>query len=696
MSARRPPQRLLAWGLALALLPMAAQARLDETLEKQLDRLVLIGQHRPNEALAELAQLRETATAQAQLPRLQYAEARIRMLTRDDARTLQLADALAADPATQAQAQLVRAGIAERLGHTDDAARLAQQALGQLDLECPAGDEAASLKRGCDYRSAWLALHILQQDQLYRGALPQALALATRALVLAQAGQNLFETVQSMGAVALVLQAQDWGPEARQWLERARQVAEGDPLLMAHAKTYEAVVEGRSGDKAGQLRAQLEGLELARQAGAVRLVARAQNNLADYYMHKQEPARALALAREALPVFLRFGDLSYERTLRHNMAVALLRLKQFDAARREIARVEELRRGQTDTTVRIRQLRELGEAWAEAGQPREAIALFHIERELTAEANARNREASLRELEQKYDSTRKQRDLDLLTRDKTIKDRQLGNRQLAQQVGIAVALLLGLSLLLTGVMIKKVRAANKRLKARQALLRAQSERDPLTELANRRHFLAVMEQQQQLQAQAQFSGALLMVDIDHFKHVNDEHGHAVGDIVICEVARRLSQAVRSEDLVVRWGGEEFLVFAPDVSQQKLTSLAERILHSVGGQPVATGDGPLRVTVSIGFAHFPLPPMHLNVHWEQAVNWADMALYMAKAQGRNCGMGIATVDARDTDALLQIEADFDAACSSDRVSLRKVQGPQPTVAGAAAAVIPAAPVAADIG
>jgi diguanylate cyclase (GGDEF)-like protein len=179
----------------------------------------------------------------------------------------------------------------------------------------------------------------------------------------------------------------------------------------------------------------------------------------------------------------------------------------------------------------------------------------------------------------------------------------------------------------------------------------------------------VMEQQ----GQPYFNGSLLLVDIDHFKHVNDAHGHAAGDLVICEVARRISQAVRAEDLVVRWGGEEFLVFAPAVSPTQLTLLAERILSSVGAEPVSSSQL-LRVTVSVGFAHFPLAPAELPLHWQQAVNWADMALYMAKARGRNRAMGIATVDANDSDALLQIEVDFDAACSAERVTLQQVLGP----------------------
>ncbi|MET0518252.1 MAG: GGDEF domain-containing protein [Burkholderiaceae bacterium] len=667
------PLPALLLGLALLLpaaAPAAPAAALDPALERQLTQLVRQGQQDPDEALLALQQLAGTPAAQARRPRLRFAEARLRLQQGDSAAAQVITDELARDAANRAAVELLRAGIAERQGQTSEAALAAQRALELVDGPCAAAAEAAGLRPDCDASTAVGALVILAQDQINRGAQPQALALYQRELALAQAAKDSPAVVNAMGWLASIAQTQDQAAEARQWLERQRQAADGDIVLMAQAKTFEAVVASRSGDKPGQLRAQTEALELAREAGAPRMIARAQNNLADYYMHQGDPARALALARQALPVIQRYKELGTERTLHHNIAVILIKLRQFDAARRENARVEELRRGQVDTTRRIRELRELGEAWAEAGQPKEAIALFHAERELTAEANARNREASLHELQLKYDSSSKQRDLDLLTRDRTIKDQQLGNRQLAQKVGLAVGVLLALLLVLAFVMVRKVRAANRRLKANQALLRAQSERDPLTDLANRRHFLAVMERQ----PEAQFNGALLMVDIDHFKHVNDEHGHAVGDVVICEVARRLSQAVRAEDLVVRWGGEEFLVFAPDVSQEQLALLAGRILKHVGGTTIDTEDGPLRITASIGFAHFPLPPMHLQVHWEQAVNWADMALYTAKAQGRNRAMGIATVDASDTDALSQIEADFDAACSSERVSLRQVLGP----------------------
>ncbi|WP_077035481.1 GGDEF domain-containing protein [Pelomonas sp. KK5] len=673
----KTPARLL---ITMALLAAAAAGQA-QPLAARIQAAAELGQRQPEQALQQLGELRSNAAPTPEdLLLLDETEGRTRLENGDNAGALAVADRMADQPGHAPQADLLRALVAARQGLLKESVQFAQRALLPLEPACKAVPAAASspaalraeVPPGCRVRDTTEALRIMAVEQERSGALSQAVLLYERALGLAEAGHADDLAMFSSGQLAVLASEQGRHEESQVWMQRARALAGGDRLLQVHLANFESMVASRTGDKARQVRVLLDSLRLAREIDAPRMAARAQNNLANYYMHEGEPARSLAMAREALPVVLRYKDLRSERILRHNMAVALLQLRQVEAARREISRVEELRHGQADTTLRITELRELGEAWAMAGQPKEAIALFHLERQLTAEANARNREASLRQLQLKYDSKREQHDLDLLTSDRNLKDRQLANRSLAQQVGIAIGVLLALSLVLVGIMIKRVRDANKRLKASQALLRAQSERDPLTDLANRRHFLAVMEQQQQLHAR--FSGALLMVDIDHFKHVNDRHGHGAGDVVICEVARRLSHAVRTEDLVVRWGGEEFLIFAPDVGQEPLTQLADRILQSVGATPVEIETGALRVTVSIGFAHFPLPPALLPVHWEQAVNWADMALYVAKAQGRNQAMGIATVKADDTDALAQIEADFEAACSSERVRMTQVPGP----------------------
>lgn len=667
---------LLCVGLLLAGLTGKAQAvepPLDPALDSELSHLITLAYDRPEASLQAVRAMRNAQSGHGPGPLLQLrlAEAQILIQWGRTEQAEALIGALEGEASAHDRALLLRAQIAERQGRFGEAGEFARDGLRRLEAQCPAHELARAIQQGrCDFRAAWWALRILERGESAQGGLAQAGATIQRALALAQAGQDRYLSSVSMNTLALLSQELDQPDEARRWLALGLEQAQGDLLAMTLNKVAEARVAVRRGDKRGQLNAYEEALEHAQRAEAPHTVAQIRVNLVDLHMHNGRPAVAMEEARLALPVLQSFRDLRLERTLRHNMGVSLLLLKQFDAARRELARAQQLAGEQPNPARRATELREIGQAWAASGQPREAIIVFHAERALSAQIQARNRETQLQQLKLKYDSDRNQRDLDLLTRDRSLKDQQLANHELAQRVGMAVALLLGLSLVLVVVMLQRVRAANRQLKANQRLLRSQSERDPLTDLANRRHFLAVMQKQ----AQQLFTGGLLMIDIDHFKHVNDQQGHAVGDVVIRDVAQRIRDAVRTEDLVVRWGGEEFLVFAPNVSQDTLSLLAERVLNSVGGQPVATENGPLRVTVSIGFAHFPLPPGLLRQHWEQAVNWADMVLYTAKAQGRNRAVGIATVDAQDAAALLEIEADFDAACHSQRVRLLHIPGP----------------------
>ena len=658
-----------AWAATAAAAATAAEP-IDPALDLRLNRLLRSAYDKPAQAAQALQTIRQDPKNARQAGLILLTEGRLRVMASDTEAAELVADKLATDPSNPGRTLLLRAEIAERRSNTDQAASLVAAALPHLEPHCKRGPLAQPLlTQGCDFRSAWAAQRL--QVRLYEGlgTLAPAEAAARSALELAQAGHDDYLTAMSMGSLAQLSQALDQPEQAQHWLSQAMQIAQGDTVAMANVKLYESAVAWQRKDPVAQMQALEEAIGFATQADATQRIAMLQANLVDAYLRQNQPAKAMAMAQRALPALLTSGERQLERTLRHNLSVAFIQLGQFEPARREMARVETLRSGQQDQGIRVTELREQGEAWAAAGQAKEALAVYHEERRLTAEVHGRNRTASLLQLKVKYDSERKQRDLDLLALDNSLKDRQLANQGLTRQVGLAVAVLLGLGLLLGGVMVGRVRAANQRLKVNEALLRAQSERDPLTDLANRRHFLAVMEQQ----GRPHFNGSLLLVDIDHFKHVNDEHGHAAGDLVICEVARRISHAVRAEDLVVRWGGEEFLVFAPAVSPAQLTLLAERILSSVGAEPVASTQL-LRITVSVGFAHFPLAPAKLPLHWQQAVNWADMALYMAKARGRNRAMGIATVDASDSDALLQIEVDFDAACSAERVTLQQVLGP----------------------
>jgi two-component system cell cycle response regulator len=126
--------------------------------------------------------------------------------------------------------------------------------------------------------------------------------------------------------------------------------------------------------------------------------------------------------------------------------------------------------------------------------------------------------------------------------------------------------------------------------------------------------------------------AALVIDIDHFKKINDSFGHGVGDEVLREFAVRLASNVRAIDLPVRYGGEEFVVIMPDTRLKDAQRIAERVRLHVAGSPfrVMGGDELLSVTISIGVA-----ASHGGADTPQALlRRADEALYEAKAQGRN--------------------------------------------------------------
>lgn len=132
-----------------------------------------------------------------------------------------------------------------------------------------------------------------------------------------------------------------------------------------------------------------------------------------------------------------------------------------------------------------------------------------------------------------------------------------------------------------------------------------------------------------------------LIDIDHFKAVNDQYGHAAGDMVLIQMRERLKKVFRESDYLIRWGGEEFLVVARATSRTKAEQLANRIRHTISHPPFALGAGlHLSITCSIGFSCFPFLQAHPGfMPWQQAVQLADQGLYIAKRGGRDAWVGL---------------------------------------------------------
>ena len=204
---------------------------------------------------------------------------------------------------------------------------------------------------------------------------------------------------------------------------------------------------------------------------------------------------------------------------------------------------------------------------------------------------------------------------------------RLGNLMESRPEHTAVLLAGVLTLLLVGlglVMMSKERA--------DALNRTLALQDELTGLPNRRAVQRLLDQQLALHGRRQTALALLLIDVDHFKRINDTHGHLSGDLALREVAACLQQRLRTQDIVGRWGGEEFIALLPDTLVAGARGLAEELRQAVEQLRVLSAVGKqMQLTVSIGLHAVQVPG---TASREALIGEADRALYQAKQNGRN--------------------------------------------------------------
>jgi diguanylate cyclase (GGDEF)-like protein len=165
-------------------------------------------------------------------------------------------------------------------------------------------------------------------------------------------------------------------------------------------------------------------------------------------------------------------------------------------------------------------------------------------------------------------------------------------------------------------------------------IRALAMTDSLTNIFNRRAFMGMAEKELAAAQRNHLSLALLMIDIDYLKRINDEHGHSAGDAVLADVAGLLASRLRKQDTVGRYGGEEFCVLLPATDEAGALALAEKLRHAVEAMPVTIGQSSTSVTISIGIAVCQATGGTGPIDFSRVLEDADAALYQAKREGRN--------------------------------------------------------------
>lgn len=566
----------------------------------------------------------------------------------------------------------------------DDAARTIIQYLFELGRQHPSARLAAHMVRTYQYsqhdqvKQAVAELGQIESDSstvpltLYRlenlegsvlrftGQHEAAVLAYERAIDIAESMRSRARKVWAMVHMVYVFEKTGNLDGAAAQLRTARQLAteDDDQAALSIIARNEAEVADRRDDRSGERRGALEELEHARKAASTTLLALAYADLGDSYMKTGEFARSLEYSRQAAALAPHINRSAFASTVQFNTALAQIGLGNLRDGKllADQAIQHTLQSGNLVDANDL--MREYGQALEHAGDLRGAIQAYHKDQALRAQLMSAVREQTLLELSGKFDAERRTREIEILKRDNAIQNHDLRAQRLQQQTILIATGLIGLACAALAWAFGRIRKANARLLF-------ESQHDALTTLRNRRYF----NEQVLLHRGAEaFKGCVLLIDLDHFKRVNDTFGHPAGDAILATMGHRMTRALRDNDLLVRWGGEEFLALLDPMSDAELNAATHRILNAVRDEPVWWNGQSIHCTVSIGCARFPMRGADVPVALERAIGLVDKALYEAKRRGRNRGCQLTMVTAATERDLAAINADFTTATADRRVLL----------------------------
>jgi diguanylate cyclase (GGDEF)-like protein len=501
-------------------------------------------------------------------------------------------------------------------------------------------------------------LRILGQDEAALPFLEQSLDLANKM-------HDDLRTVHAMLSLARIYTDSGNFDRATVQLNAARALATRlkDETSLVETEEREADIADRRGDRTEERRASLAGLEHAKRSGSSKWLELALLNLGDSYLKTRDFAESLRYSKEALPIMMRTNQRDDEQITLFNEGLAYIGLGSIKAGQKlaEGAITEAL--AGSDLLDAKELLREYADALEHAGYLMMAIQVYHRYDAISEKFMTNTRQRAFLELSAQFDDERKARELELLRRDNALKVSEMRGQRLRQQLILAGALFIAFICAALVWAFARVSKANERL-------RFSSEHDPLTGLSNRRYF---NERVLAVDGGRPVGGCVLLADLDHFKRINDTYGHPAGDAVLAAMSQRLAAALRENDKLVRWGGEEFLAVLGPMTRSQADLTAARLLQAVRREPVVWNGHLIRCTISIGYASFPMEGSAADISLDSAISLVDKALYEAKRRGRDRACLIKLVSARDEKELTSISSEFESATTDRRVQLVEILG-----------------------
>ncbi len=424
------------------------------------------------------------------------------------------------------------------------------------------------------------------------------------------------------------------------------------------------------------------------------------NNQATLFREEGRHAEALERFERARAQFEALGAVENVGVTEKNIGETLIKLGDRERAAGHLQSAEKIYLERDIRPKRLELYPVLIENYEALGRPADALKAMQAFKALNDEVNSVESKERIAKLESAIELERKKVELSASeqsrslqsTENQQLRDQRAGERVLTIAMVVSVIGLIIILIRLSRDRRFKARAhhelelRNARIEAQHrdlevlnSALQRQSREDALTGLHNRFYLKEFMEAAHALvgggRERPLESMLLIMADLDHFKRINDDHGHLTGDRVLVSIAEVLRLARREHDVLVRWGGEEFIWLCLDADAEHGALLCERLRQHLAEIEIIGDDGQaIRVTASLGFVPVPIWP-GVPIDWELALRIADSAVYSSKAEGRDRWTGYRGVQApvaAPTGEGLQV-AGLEAAGQIERIAMDKVRG-----------------------
>lgn len=519
------------------------------------------------------------------------------------------------------------------------------------DVDLAARHFEAAIAAGSRGDEAW-ARNLLAELQMRRGRFVEAIQNHSRALALFQAQGDARAMAQVMRAMAgLYLTLHDHVQAEHMAVEMLATLpapAVGGRVTGLCLRAQALVAIGDVERAEAHARA---AIVLAEHEGGRPSQSEAYRALARVLIDSGRGGDAIPQAERALDLSLQVDGSRAQLDKRLTLASARHAAGHFADARRAAEEVLAGAREQRDTLLEREALELLSRTVRALGDADDAFALRLQYEDVDAGLETALASRRIADLIAGLERDRQRGAIDLLEKENRIKQLELTRSRwilfaLAALAGFVaiVAVVFALRARYAGRVAELVRLRHRETELQHAALRAAHEalersaaelehmasHDALTGLLNRRALAARLDAF--LSGPADACRALMLVDVDHFKSVNDEHGHHAGDIVLAELAARMRAQLRGEDLIGRWGGEEFLIACAAADAAEVQEIATRLVAAVHARPIRVDGTALAVTISIGVAHAARAGASASV--DAALRGADAALYRAKRGGRD--------------------------------------------------------------